>query len=249
MWKKMREFTERHIKLLAAVLVVVITGLWLASQFIGELSDWMIKQNLLSVIIIVLLADNLARLVEIKREAALDKIKIHGDDQCASADVTAFLQKTQPKKADLLEYSSCSIGGLLQNLRTANCEIRLLVKHPDTAITEFQKLRVRATLENVVNVTLRDYNKFQIRCYRLPGSLRGRNLDNALVSLGWYTYSSDEVGLYGHDNSIVCARTDNEKGRCLQQMFNRAFEWLWNDKDTVPVEEVIKGPQLSQEEP
>lgn len=155
MWKKMREFTERHIKLIAAVLVIAITALWLASQFIGELSDWMIKQNLLSVIIIVLLADNLARLVEIKREGAPTRVKVHGDDQCASADVTAFVQRNRPKKADLLEYSSDTIRGLLQNLRMADCDIRLLVEHPDTAITDFQRRRIRATLENVVNVTLR----------------------------------------------------------------------------------------------
>ena len=61
MFENVRDFIDRHIKRVSAFFDVALITLWILSQYIPALPNWMINQNLLTVIIAVLLIDVINR--------------------------------------------------------------------------------------------------------------------------------------------------------------------------------------------
>ena len=75
-------------------------------------------------------------------------------------------------------------------------------------------------------------------------SLRGRNLGDGLISLGWYTYApplqntqasdSPEAQAYpvrevwGHDKPVIMARPDDAGFATLRAFFDQQFDALWD---------------------
>lgn len=158
-----------------------------------------------------------------------------------------FLKRTKPQKVDLIEYSTATIDPILQELKKYRCKIRILIQHPNAAISLHQKGRILKTLDDRFRRTFSDYGResIEFRFYCLPGSIRGRNFDDQLVSLGWYTYSSDpdEYGnIHGDSNPMISAYTDSKYGQSLLRMFKKAFDELWNHPGTVKMEPPWKTP-------
>jgi len=156
----------------------------------------------------------------------------------ASQELIAFVERDKPKKADLIELSTASIDPLLESLIRENCQIRLLIQNPNSAITDFQKDRIQQRIRDLMSVTLREYTRSEIRLYAVPCSIRGRLIGESVINVGWYTYSNDEIGAYGHINPLVTARVDTPEGRELCKMFQRAFEWLWDHPKTLTLEAI-----------
>jgi hypothetical protein len=233
---KVRKFIDRHIKLIGAILVIAVIALWLLSQFVPALAKWMVEQDLLSVVIVALLTDVITRLVEIKGGEATRDVRVFSDQyEAYQEEIQRFVQGRRPEKVDLLEYSSATLSALLLDLRKCKCTIRLLIQHPETAITKHQTHRIKAQIEHLVSTEFKEYDpeKIEIRCYCAPGSLRGRNFGGELVSVGWYTYTSDASGIAGDTNPIINAYPDSEEGHHLHKLFDAVFEWLWNHPSTV----------------
>jgi hypothetical protein len=233
---KVRRFIDRHIKLIGAILVIAVLALWLLSQFVPALAKWMVEQDLLSVVIVVLLTEVITRLVEIKGGEVMRGVRVFSDQyEAYQEEIQRFVQGKRPEKVDLLECSSATLSALLVDLRKCRCKIRLLVQHPETAVTQHQTHRIKTQIEHLVRREFQEYDpeKIEIRCYCTPASLRGRNFGGELVSVGWYTYTPDASGIIGHTNPIINAYPDSEEGRHLQKLFDTAFEWLWNHPSTV----------------
>lgn len=233
---RVRKFIDRHIKLIGAILVIAVIALWLLSQFVPALAKWMMEQDLLSVVIVALLAEAIARLAEIKGREATGDVRVFSDQYAAyREEIQRFVQERRPEKVDLLEYSSGTLPDLLLDLRKCKCTIRLLIHHPATAITTHQAYRIKAQIGHLVNTEFKEYDpeKIDIRCYCAPGSLRGRNFGGELVSVGWYTYTSDASGIVGDTNPMINAYPGSEEGHHLHRLFDAVFEWLWNHPSTV----------------
>jgi MoaA/NifB/PqqE/SkfB family radical SAM enzyme len=141
-------------------------------------------------------------------------------------------------------------------------EIELLICNPNYTITnkkersfhspqpgdkDFQKeKRVCAGIGELHRFVLGNYDKVKIKCYRTPGSLRGRNFGDRWIQVGWYTYqTSGDAKIYGSPqiwgdtNSVITAPISSPEGQILKSMFNEVFEKMW--RESVPPIDVCGG--------
>ena len=228
---RVRLRVERYLPQILAILTVAVSVLWIASTLINPLEQWLSRSSLLNVIIIVLLSDVLLLLAEFKA-AAMPQVTVFENEPDAYRDLRHHIETSPPKKADLIEYSTATIHDLLELLRSANCKMRILICNPDSAITDFQAKRIRDRIDDLTTVTFRDFDRVDIRMYRLPASIRGRLIDDAYVTMGWHVYTSDPAGLYGHTQAMVSGRCDSAHGRNLSRTFADAFDHLWEAPTT-----------------
>ena len=245
--EQVRRRVEYYLPQILAVLTATVSLLWVASTLINPLEQWLSASSLLNVIIIVLLSDVLLLLVEF-RTTTTPQVVVFENEPAAYRDLRQHIETSSPKKADLIEYSTATIHDLLEILRSADCRLRILICNPDSAITDFQAKRIRDRIEDLTTVTFSNFDKVDIRMYRLPASIRGRLIDEAYVTMGWHVYSSDDAGLYGHTHAMVSGRCDSPHGRNLCRTFTVAFEHLWDAPTTEGLIEggrrVDQGPTL-----
>jgi hypothetical protein len=224
MYKGIRAAIESRINQISMGLTVVILIVWVVSRFVPMVDRWLQTQNLLNVVILALLADVWAVTVEIKRQNYPEKVHLNSDQVESSRELLESIEKNRSRKVDLIELSSTTVETLLEGLRKNNCKIRLLVQNPKFAVNKFQQARIIQRLSDLTSLTLKDYRACEIRLYCMPGSIRGRLVDERFVNVGWYTYSYDEIGVYGHDNPLISASVDSREGLELHDMFKRALE-------------------------
>lgn len=229
--QQVRLQVEQFLPQILAILTVAVSILWIASTLFGPLEQWLSKTSLLNVIIIVLLSDVLLLLAEFKTTMN-PQVTVFANEPDAYKDLRQHIEASSPKKADLIEYSTATIHDLLEVLRSADCRLRILICNPDSAITDFQANRIRERIDDLTTVTFRDFDKVEIRMYRLPASIRGRLIDRSYVTMGWHVYTSDEAGLFGHTHAMVSAPCDSSDGRNLCETFATAFDYLWEAPTT-----------------
>lgn len=225
MYWKIRSFVAERFSIVAPVVLVSVLALWTVSQFVPPLGDWITDSGFFSIIIIALLVDALGRLV--KPDVPLTT---HPNWEEVRSATTQVIREERPREARLLEYSCWQLDWLFSELSRANVDVRVLMKHPATAISEHERRRI----EDNIATLRRDYSQFDVRLYALPAGVRGRRIGSHLV-VGWYTYDTkeDEICIYGHSNAIVVARANSKEGHPPAEMFDRAFDALWNDSQTV----------------
>jgi hypothetical protein len=244
-FKAVTRFIERNLTLIGSVLVIGVIALYFLAQMVPALNDWIARGGFFNVIAIVLLVDILNRLVQLKSSTPAGAQLYENQDE-AMDEVLKFVRDEHPKKADLLEYSTATIQSLLETLRKEHTSIRLLMGHPASAPTDMQQKLITANLHKQAAITFAGYGGVQVKLYRKPAALRGRNLDNKLINLGWYTYEGE---LHGHDNAMVVARVSTPDGQNLKAMFDRAFEALWNDPTTVDAASWLSAQQPLTSQP
>jgi hypothetical protein len=230
---------ERHIDRIGRVLIATVIILWILSQFSDALKRWVLEEGLLNVIMIALLVEVISYIVEIKQKSSRGSSRIFKNQFDARQEFEQFIREQKPKKADLIELSSVKIDGLLERL-DANCDIRLLIQHPQKAVSKLESKRIVDQLCRLQTNTLKDHNKVNIKCYCVPASIRGRNIDEKLLNIGWYTYSGNkEIKVTGHANPMINVYTDTREGRILKEFFTKAFDQLW--EQAVPFEDALKA--------
>jgi hypothetical protein len=165
------------------------------------------------------------------------EITIIENDYSVPLPVIEFIRQENPQVVKMLEHSATYGRHYIDAIKTLDPKIKriqLLIHNPlEQQISELQKER---TCEQIRTLKLVDFNSdvLKIRCYSQRSSLRGRKFDNALIVLGWYTYYCDpnypEYGknqIWGHNNPLIVVRLRAE-GKCMGEMFDRAFDSLWN---------------------
>jgi hypothetical protein len=206
--------------------------------------------NLLASVAIIVSAELvlLALLLELAlRNLAEQHSQVRGfiDDNEAMPHLCRYVEDQHPKMVDLIEYSAFGAMPLLAKLAEVGStrSIRLLVGHPASAISDYQRdyrlaealraLAYRVPPDQAIKIGL------QIRCYREHPSIRGRLLNGKLLVMGWYSF--DDRGLAdpggrpvaGGSNALVAAEIDHEVGQRLGQTYKRTFDNLWRDASEV----------------
>lgn len=236
MYQRIRGFIETYADRIAILLAGGVIILWLLSRFIPSLSAWVRSEGLLNVIILLLVAEVWALVVGLKAGGPHQMFQLFSNQSEASADLVKYILETRPSQCRLVEFSAATVETVLQALVKVNCEISLLVQHPDAAINSFQKTRIKQRLVEMNDLHFKEYPRVNIRLYSVPGALRGRLIGEDLVSVGWYTYSNDNVGVYGHDNPVLNIRTHTPEGVRLKHMMERGFKFLWDHEKTITME-------------
>lgn len=151
-----------------------------------------------------------------------------------------YIADNTPREALLLELSTATIGPIIDALRAANVEARLLVANPYMTQSAWLQERSRMTLLNRFQRDFVGYTNLEVRMYDVPPSLRGRLIGD-WFSLGWYTYRDDTrletedpnaALIFGHDNAMVHGSVVSDSGAVLAEWFRKEFERLWRHRRT-----------------
>jgi hypothetical protein len=238
MWTQVRSFVENRISIFSQTLILLVFLVWVLSQFINPIQDFLVQNAVYNVTTLILLFEIGRGVVEIKHESkATGNSRVYSNQDAAWTEIRSQVVASRPTTVDMIEYSGQTVISIIEDvLRAApQATIRLLVCHPDHALSQFETQRIEQTLEY-----FRQHMsgaRLHIRCYASPASMRGRNFANQVVSVGWYSYHrregrSDE-GIQGHLNAMVVANASTVEGRDLLETFNRTFEDLWGHPHTV----------------
>lgn len=235
MLERIRSYIVDHIRLVGSSLTGVVVVVWLLSRFSPALAAWMRTQYLAEVVILALVSEIWVSLIELKRAPTNERVQLSVDQMEASQRLVEYIERTKPRTADLIEVSAATVDSVLSSLIKRNCRIRLLLQNPSSAVNEYQRGHIQQRIHDLTAVTLKGYTRCEVRLYSLPCSIRGRLIDKRLVDVGWYTYSRDEAGVYGHTNPLITATIESHEGRELKRLFETAFEELWEHPLTIRV--------------
>jgi hypothetical protein len=239
-FSRIDSWVERRLTVVGSAVIALVILLYVVSQFVPDISQWIITRGFFSVILIVLIIDLLHRVIELKGEPP--SLEAYEDQAQAMPQIQEFIEKERPETSDLLEYSTSSTRSLLQELRKANVRIRLLICHPDNAVSAHERRTIELGIENL-RKDFKDYGNITIKQYRTPASLRGRNIGGKWINVGWYLYSNmdGEVDIRGHDVAMILSDVNTPQGKKLKAMFSWAFDALWQDSTT---EELVITPEV-----
>ena len=186
--------------------------------------------------------------IEIGQNNQITKVLVYKSQSSSyGKELHQYFKNTKLNSADFIEYSATTIEPILEELKNNYCKIRILLQHPDVAISQLQKNRISSSLDNLFRTIFETYDPklIEFRFYCLPASIRGRNFDNQLVSVGWYTYSSDSeeyANIHGNTNPMINISTDNRYGQTLLRFFTKSFNHLWDHPGTVRLDSPWKMP-------
>jgi hypothetical protein len=214
----------------------------IASVIASAVGAWDVQASLAIMVgaVLTLLSVLLDVTLEGRAESRQDAHGYRNDDE-ALADLVQFTVDQRPREVDLLEYSAYGALPFLNKLSEISCtkRIRLLVAHPDAAISDYQRdirlaealraLAYRIPLDQVAAIGL------QIKCYKESASLRGRLVGRRFIAVGWYSFDdrglADPGGrpLAGGSNASIGASVDSPIGSRLLETYSRTFENMWRD--------------------
>jgi hypothetical protein len=231
-FRRLDRWIDQHVATIGSVLIILVIIVYLVSEFVPDVGQWIITRGFFNVLLIALIVDLLHRMIELK--GPTPGTEVFGDQQQTLPEIQKFVEKWRPETCDLLEYSTSSTRILLQELKRANVRIRLLMCHPDYAASPHERSTIEVGIDNVRR-DFKGYKRMTVKLYTTPASLRGRNFGGKLINVGWYLYSHNdgELNLSGHDNAMVLSDAGTPEGQKLKQMFTQAFEALWNDRASV----------------
>lgn len=230
-FRRLDRWIDQHIAIIGTVLIALALIVYIISQFVPDLNEWIFTRGFFNVLLVALVIDLLNRVIELKGPPS--SLETYEDQAQALPRILKFIAKEHPETCDLLEYSTSSVRVLLQELRKANVRIRLLICHPDKALSPHEQRTIEIGIKNI-RKDFKNYKRITVMQYTTPASLRGRNIGGKLINVGWYLYSNTEgeVDLRGHDTMMITSDADTPQGHKLKEAFSRAFDTLWNDPTT-----------------
>lgn len=251
------EFRTKYQGWFTLVVAVIAIGLWISMAFLPKEIpfEWAVGVSLAC--LVVILGMVLDHLIALRKPPVITKF--HSSQSSAESDTLELITK---EKVQLIEYSSRTVRRILERLKDVGAEIELLICNPNCTITnkkersfhllqpgnenfqkderkDFQKTqRICPAIRNLYRFILEDYDKVKIKCYKVPGSIRGRNFGDRRVQLGWYTYHMRrdpiKFGLpqiWGDTNPVITAPVSSPEGQVLKSMFNEVFQKMWQKSD------------------
>ncbi|MBA7634622.1 hypothetical protein ES703_42212 [subsurface metagenome] len=238
------EFRGKYQGWFVLTVAIIAVGLWILLPFISQISPQLATGVSLSALVIIL-AMVLDHLIALRKGVT----KYYPNQASAENETLELIGKG---KTRLIEYSSRTISSALKNLRDVGAEIELLICNPNYTISceeersihsshpgkkDFQKdERVCVTIRELQYRILGDYDKVKIKCYRTPGSLRGRNFGDKWIQVGWYTYQMKgdpkvfgSTQIWGDSNPVITAPVSSLEGQILKRMVDEVFEKVWDE--------------------
>jgi hypothetical protein len=230
-FRRLDRWIDQHVAIIGSALIALVIVIYIISQFVPDINQWIITRGFFNVLLVALVIDLIHRVIELKGSPS--SLETYEDQVQALPRIHEFVEKERPETCDLLEYSTSSTRVLLQELRKANVRIRLLICHPDQAVSVHERRTIELGIENI-RKDFKNYRSITVRQYATPASLRGRNIGGKLINVGWYLYSNTEgeVDLRGHDTMMITSDVNTPQGHKLKEMFSRAFDAVWNDPTT-----------------
>jgi hypothetical protein len=203
-----------------AVAVAVVASLFVfVAPFIPAFATYVYSYVTLLIVL------DIAAVMEVRRDVRFVANQDESADELLSAVAGC-------RQADLIEYAGATTLPLIRCIQRENVPMRLLVKHPDT-VDGLQRQRMITTLDTLYNsIFAGQTGKYEIRCYRLPYSLRGRHLHGRIIELGWLTPDPERQTAFGHANPSALVTVPGTPKEYLKEFFDRTFNIYWEHNET-----------------
>jgi len=240
MWERIQIEIRKNLRQLARVVEIIVVIMWLVSQFVPALDDWMREQRIIELVILALIVEMISGLTEIK-DGLSHPLLLHPDQGPASQISIEKVSKTKPSIAKIMGLSAGKREDILNILTSRGWEIKLLIQHPDAAMNEILKHHLAEKIQELANVTFINYEKVEIRLYRRPCYIRGTKLGKVSIALGWYACGEGIYELFGHSNPVLSASEATPEAFYLESFFDRAFDYLWNHKETITLKNYFES--------
>jgi hypothetical protein len=241
---RFRSFRDRYHTQTAVALAVLAIVAFTAAQVIPTVQDYVLKSGLIQYLILIVLLD-LTVVIHLSQRPATTSLARNQDETMPK--LIEALAHCRTDGVDLLEYAGATTLPLIRAIEREGVPMRMLVQHPD-AIEGLQRQRMITTLDTIYNSIFANETKssFEIRCYRLPYTLRGRRLGKVLLELGWLTPDIQGKTAYGHGNPSVLADLSTSKNEHLLAFFNKTFNDIWKDARTEDGKTVLQRELATQ---
>ena len=234
---KFNAFRDRYRTHTSATLAVLASLTFIATEAIPAVHDFVITSGVLQYITLLVLLD-LAASIYIFEHRPAARLARNQDESMPR--LTEAICRCRSHGADLLEYAGATTLPLIRAIRRERVPMRMLVKHPET-LEGLQKQRTLTTLDTIYRSIFDEYDgSFEIKCYRMPYSLRGRRLGKEILEIGWLTPDVKGQTAYGHGNPSLLADLSTINNEHLLIFFERTFETLWKDIGTEDGRAVLK---------
>lgn len=235
---RFKEFRDRYRVHAAVTIAVLATISLILAEILPSVKNFITTNGVIEYIILLIVLD-LTMAIHSQRIEASTWILENQDESLPR--LQQAVRRSQKDGVDLLEYAGATILPLIREIQRNGVSMRMLVQHPDK-ISGIQKQRMLATLDTILNsIFENDKSNVEIRCYKLPFSVRGRRLGNELLEIGWLTHDLKRQTTYGHQNPSVIADLFIRENEHLRIFFERTFEDLWNHEETEDGREVLNS--------
>lgn len=226
-YTKLNNIRDKYRDQSLKIIAILVTIIAIASQVFPEVQEYIIKNGVINYITLLLVID-LAVFIESKKSDS--SVNVFGNQDESMDILISKIQGSQ--KIDLLEYAGVTTLPLIRAIRRYNIPVRILIKHPDT-VEGMQRQRTIATIDTLYNSVFDDYQgRFEIRCYRLPYTLRARYFHGKLLELGWLTPDLARRTTYGSGNPLILFNLLEKGNDHVREFFNRTFKDYWEHQDT-----------------
>jgi hypothetical protein len=238
--RSLKDFQQAHAPTVVAGVGIVI-GVWLAlAKGFGWADEPFTRTDVVVALTFFLVLDIAYVISNSLRPSG---VRVSRDQDTDIGELTRLLEELKINRdwtADLLEHSAFNALDLIKFLKKHRCRMRILIKHPDTVAGSKSEERIRTNLNNLLGAVLANNpDRYEIRCYRSPASVRGRLIGRRVINIGWYTPNlvDPELDVLGDTNPIITAQLGTTEGNNLARMFEGVFRLLWDD--AVPAERVV----------
>lgn len=248
---KAREYLWPNRRKLEAVVVVGSIVLLVAYQFFDASSfvSFGVQENILIISIFILFfLEGMATEVTKATSELQNEVSVLSDQSSTSElkqVLSEYIADRRPNEVKMIEYSSSTVDTIIHDAIIEGAEVKLLLKHPDSTIPDNQPSKILNQVKSI-HSDLGGTKDIQIRFYKPPAGLRGRKFDEDLINCGWYTYqTNNERGthLKGHINPTILVTSDEKEDyRDVNQMFDRMFNNLWKNSETLEDLYSMKNP-------
>src|ERR1035441_3969425 len=157
----------------SATFAVIATLAFIAGEIFPKVNEFVFHSGVLLYVTFLVVLD-LSVSVYLNQAPAITQLLKNQDESMVR--LNEAIPRCRTDGADLLEYAGATTLPLIRVIQREGVPLRLLVKHPDTVLG-LQKQRMVTTLDTLFNSIFEGYQgKYEIRCYRLPFTVRGRRL-------------------------------------------------------------------------
>jgi len=238
---KFRGLRERYRPQTYATTAVLAILTVIAAQIVPDVQKFVLDNGLIQYVTLIILLD-LADSIHLLQRPSKARIAKNQDESMPI--LTQTLLSCRNDNVDLLEYAGATTLPLIRAIQREGISLRILIQHPDT-LEGHQKQRSISTLDTICNSIFNDAYKgsFEIRCYRLPYTLRGRRLGRELLELGWLTPDIQQKTAFGHGNPSFIVDLSDRNNEHFLTFFNKTFDTFWEDSRTESGKDVLAAIQ------
>lgn len=226
-FNRIQELLERHRTKALASIAVLVTLTLAAAQIFPALNAFIYSTTLIPYLTLIVVLD-LARTNGSRfRE---ENVRFMSNQDESFDDLLPTVAHC--RQADLIEYAGATTLPLIRAIQRENVPMRLLMKHPDT-VEGLQRDRMITTLDSIYNSIFKDHRgEFEIRCYKLPYSLRARHFHGIVLELGWLTPDPEHETAFGHQNPSAFIDLRHGAEQHFLDFFKRTFDIYWTHPET-----------------